>query len=109
MSACQSRGGTSHIQIGLDIASSGLDERSGTGAISGNYNLISDMVSQHVLVFGEDVNSVDVEVQKIGRPRGGASVYESAFSSRSLRPTVKHSPMDPLTGRERSILNAGKP
>ena len=67
------------------------------------------MVSQHVLVFGEDVDGVDVEVQKVGRPRGGASVYGSAFSSRSLRLLVKHIPMDPLTGRERSILNAAKP
>jgi len=38
------------------------------------------MVSQHVLVFGEDVNCVDVEVQKVSCPRGGASVYRSAFS-----------------------------
>ena len=75
--------GTSHVQIGLDIASSGLDERGSTGAIGGNDNLISDMISQHVLVFGEDVNGTDVEVQKIGGPRGGASVYESASACRA--------------------------
>ena len=77
--------GTSHIQISLDIAGSGLNERSGTGAVSGNDNLVSDMVSQHVVVFGKDVNCGDVEVQKIGRPRGGASVYESTIGLRNLR------------------------
>jgi hypothetical protein len=101
--------GASHVQVSLDITSSGLDEGSGTGTVSGNYNLISDMVSQHVLVAREDVNSLDVKVQKVRRPRGGASIYESAFSTRSLRVLVEYPPIDPLTGNERSILNAGRP
>lgn len=100
---------TSHIQIGLDIAGSGLDESSRAGAVSGNYNLISDMVSQYILVAGKDVDGLDVEVEKVGRPRGGASVYKSGLSSRNLRPLVKHPPIDPLTGSDRSILNAEKP
>ena len=73
MSAYQSRG-MSHIQIGLDITGSSLDECSSTGTVSGNDNLISDMVSQHILVGGKDVNSLDVEVQKVRRPRGGTSI-----------------------------------
>ena len=108
MSVRQRRERTSRIQISLDITSSGLDECSSAGTVSGNYDLISDMVSQHVLVFGEGVNGVDVEVQKVCRPRGGASVYGFAFNSRSLRLLVKHIPMDPLTGKERSTLNAAK-
>jgi len=80
----------SHIQVSLNITGSSLDECSGTSTISGNHNLISDMVSQHILVTGEDVDSPDVEIQKVGRPRGGASIYESAFSSRNACLLVKH-------------------
>jgi len=101
--------GPSHIQISLGITSSGLDKRSGTSAVCGNYNLIPDVVSQYILVFGKDINSLDVKVQEIGRPRGGASIYESAFSSRNLRQSVRHPPMDPLTGNERSSLDAVTP
>jgi len=78
-----------HVQISLDITSSSLDECSSAGPISGNNNLISDMVSQHILVAGKDVNGLDVEVQEVGGPRGGASIYESNFSLRNLRLLVK--------------------
>jgi len=67
------------------------------------------MVSQYILVARKNVNSLDVEVQEVGRPRGGASIYGFGFSSRNLRPLVKHPPMDPLTGNERSSLGEGKP
>lgn len=80
MSICQSRGGPRHTQISLNIARSSLDERSSAGTIGGNDNLISDVVSQHILIAGEGINSLDVEVQKVCRPRGGASVYNSVFS-----------------------------
>ena len=81
--------GTSHVQISLDITGSSLDECSSTGPISGNDDLISDMVSQHILVAGKDVNGLDVEVQKVGSPRGGVSICESKFSLRNLRLLVK--------------------
>jgi len=53
---------TSDVQISLDITGSSLDEYSSAGPIGGNDNLISDMVSQHILVAGKDVNGLDVEV-----------------------------------------------
>jgi hypothetical protein len=77
------------VQISLDITGSSLDECSSTGPISGDDNLISDVVSQHVLVAGKDINGLDVEVQKVSGPRGGASIYESKFSLRNLRLWVK--------------------
>jgi len=52
--------GRFHVQISLDITGSSLDECSSTGPISGNDNLISDMIPQHVLVAGKDVNGLDV-------------------------------------------------
>lgn len=101
--------GTCHIQVSLNIARSGLDDCSSVCTISGNDNLISDVVSQHVLILGEDINSLDVEVQKIRGPRGGASIYDTVFSWRTLRLMMRNQPIDPLTGSERSILNTGDP
>jgi hypothetical protein len=100
--------GISHVQISFDIASSSLDECSGTGAISGNYNLVSNMVSQHVLVLGKNVNGCDVEVQKVGRPRRSIPVYGSSCGLQKFASVSKRSPIDPLMGNERSILKGGK-
>jgi hypothetical protein len=47
----------SHIQISLDISGSSLDECSSASAIRCDYDLIADMVSQHILVLGEGVDS----------------------------------------------------
>ena len=61
-------------QICLGITGSGLDECSGSGTIRGNDDLITDIVSENIVVFAEHVNSVNVEIQQVRRPSRGVTV-----------------------------------
>lgn len=47
-------------QIGLDITCRSLDERRSRSLVRAGNNLVPDIISQYVVVFGKGINCFDV-------------------------------------------------
>ena len=68
---------TVNLQISLSVPGSRLNERCDGCLVRARNNFIANVVSQNVVVFGECVNRLDIQIQKIGRPSRRGTVNGS--------------------------------
>ena len=57
-----------NLQIRLSVPGSRLDERCDSRLVGARNNFIANIVSQNIVVFGEYVNRLNIQIQEISRP-----------------------------------------
>lgn len=78
-------------QISFNISSSGFNERRDCSLIRTRNDLVTNIIRENVLVFGEGIDGFQVKVQKIRRP-GRRSTIDRAIDRESQVDTIR--PLD---------------